>query len=169
MLFCPYITVVVAGGTAKSPCPLQTLRTAPSYASVSPLPNPAAYFWVKKDPTCRRPGNWLCTHHILRFFLEKRTEQETRRRRASGSWRVKWCKMDKEMQKGWQASSASAEQWKGQGASQRMHLEQQKATPAPRCCSQPMGYAAQSSWNWKTPNPVYNFILHMEKVITRTA
>lgn len=33
-------------------------------------------------------------------------------------------------------------QWKGQGASKKQYLEQQKDILSPRCLSQPMGYTA---------------------------
>ena len=39
-------------------------------------------------------------------------------------------------------TSWNTEQWKGQEASQKQHLEQQKDIPTPRCLSQSMGYIA---------------------------
>lgn len=39
-------------------------------------------------------------------YLEKHTKPQIRQKRTSGNWRVKWCKMDKEMQSSWQVSQA---------------------------------------------------------------
>lgn len=76
-------------------------------------------------------------------YLEKLKKLQTRQSRTSGSWKGQVVQDgQKNAEQMTSLRSWNTEQWKGQGASQKQHLEQLKDIPSPRCLFQPKDNAA---------------------------